>query len=438
MKPENSFVNNSFSKFSNNNDLIQEFSLIDKAFKSKKKAFWLNVLEDFFLFHGKDFYEISEDECLNYLGYLERVHMYRYFSEKTLKPKIQLVFRFIKFLEKRKIGNVSSEFILEKFQVSHLLIKLKRNLNKKTYTKKVVEMPEIIEQFLLYIDKKHYSQPDKYKYKILLFQRFLETDGINIELFSQEKNDKLLFDKVKRYEEMLTKRILLEEIQTVTATGYLRAIQVFIKFLYSRELVSMKYTIPLHLRGRSTRANEYVPKEGIISLINAIYENSNHVERDLAIFLIIVDTGCRPIEITNLSLKDIDTLERTISFECGKTEKRKVKISTEVMGVIKDYLSVRNHYVPITNQLFSNRSGSPIKSNNIGAIFYHANLRAFGEQKYSPKAFRHTYITNALQEHGFERVSKAIGHKDWKSTYYYYARSSKRLLKNTLGSSPLT
>ncbi|WP_139193876.1 hypothetical protein [Anaerobacillus alkalidiazotrophicus] len=62
----------------------------------------------------------------------------------------------------------------------------------------------------------------------------------------------------------------------------------------------------------------------------------------------------------------------------------------------------------------------------------------FGSALYPAKAFRHTYITNALQEYSFERVSKAIGHKEWRSTYYYYDKSNKRLLENTLHYNPLS
>lgn len=438
MQPNIDSANNSSSEFSNNEELIQAYSLTDERFKTKRKSYLLKVLENFFLFHGKDFDVLTDDDCQGYLDYLRRVHQHRGVSEQTSKLKVQLVLRFLEFLQKNKVGKLSNKTLPEKQKpvARHSDTRRKKSVNRKTYTKKAVELPSIIEHFLLYLNNMGYRQPETKK-RIMLFQSYLKTEGVNIECFFQEENEKYLFTMVQRYEEMLANRITLEEIKTSTATSYLRSIQLFIRFLHSRGIVSMKYTIPVHLRGSATRSNDYVPQEGIISLMNAIYENSYHVERDLAILLITVDTGCRPIEITNLSLKDIDTLQRTISLVCGKTDKRTVKISAEVMGVIKDYLSVRNQYVPKTEQLFSNCSGNPITSDDIYSIFYQANQRAFGKRKYSPKALRHTYITNALQEHGFERVSKAIGHKDSKSTYYYYHRSSKRLLSNTLESSPL-
>jgi integrase/recombinase XerC len=418
------------------NNLIHGFLSQLKVDSEKTKAFYENVLVDFYLFWGNQWNELSHEYSLWYVNYLNRVKVYKLFSQTSLNQKLNVLTLFLTYLHNMNLIRYEcltpfKEYLDNQKRVSNNKSKLRNGK-----TSKEIKLSEIMSEFLLYLKNNDYSNIKQYKKQLVPFVRFLESNGINGNVFLEENKETMLFEQIGKYENQITSRVSSEEITLSTATIYLRAVQLFVKYLSSNNLVNKKYTIPLRLRGRAKRANEYVPEKRTIELLNSIYE-SNHVIRDLSIFLIIVDTGCRPIEVSNLTLKDIDKIERTLSFECGKTEKRKVKISNEVMDVLNDYLQIRSEYNPKTEHLFISSSGNAFSPSSINIIFYSANLRAFGESLYPAKAFRHTFITNALEEHSFERVSQIIGHKDWKSTYYYYYRSKKRLLTNTLSKSPL-
>jgi integrase/recombinase XerC len=417
-------------------NIIHGFLSQLKINSEKTKIFYENVLVDFYLFWGNQWNELSIGYCQGYVDYLMRVKVFKLFSQVSLNQKINILFQFVTFLHNMDI--ISDECLtpFKEYQENQKTLSTEKSKLRKGKTTKEIKLPEIMSEFLLYLKNNDYSQIKQYKKQLVPFERFLESNGVNSNVFLEGDKETILFEQIGKFEKQITSRVSSEEIILSTATIYLRAVQLFVKYLYSKKLVNKKYTIPLRLRGRAKRANEYVPEERIIELMNFIYE-SNHVIRDLSIFLIIVDTGCRPIEVCNLTLMDIDQIERTLSFECGKTEKRKVKISKEVMDVLKDYLQIRSEYNPKTDNLFISCSGNALTPSGINTIFYTANLKAFGESLYPAKAFRHTYITNALEEHSFERVSQIIGHKDWKSTYYYYYRSKKRLLTNTLSKSPL-
>ncbi|WP_175530622.1 tyrosine-type recombinase/integrase [Brevibacillus centrosporus] len=56
----------------------------------------------------------------------------------------------------------------------------------------------------------------------------------------------------------------------------------------------------------------------------------------------------------------------------------------------------------------------------------------------SPKQFRHTYITNAI-DNGYDlsKVALTVGHKHLLSTLYYYYRNRKKLVESTLPYSPV-
>ncbi len=428
-------TNNVLLKEKLHDKLIGEFILQTKLQNEKTKKFYVSILIDFYLFHGKEYPDLTIRECQGYIDYIKRIYQYGKLSEQVYIKKVNFVLRYLTFLHHKGLGDFTP-LIKHKKRSYSAKSPSKRKMVHKEIQKVKQQLPKVIEDFIRFLQNKQYRYIEEKK-RILMFHRYLQSEGSDITNFNKEGQEKLLYKYIRGYENMLSERITNEEICTHTAKTYLRSVQLFVKFLNSQGLIHKLYKIPLHLRGRSRRANEYVPKECTIELINTIYDCSLHVERDLAVFLIIVDTGCRPIELTNTKLGDLNVTERTIYLECGKTDRRKVKLSAEVMDVIKDYLDVREEYEPKTEKLFCNCRGHAITPSYINVIFRNANIQAFGEAKYPAKAFRHTYLTNALQEYSFERVSKAIGHKDWKSTYYYYYRSNQRLLTNTMNRSPL-
>lgn len=413
---------------------IVDFLFLQRINNPNTKNEYKNILMDFSFFLGKEWYEVTLKDYQKYLDYLNRSYSYKGYSSSLLKKRERMITRYLAYLMEKKIICLDADF--EQY------LRLQSTTSKSgqrdhTHASRKNTPPEIIIDFQLYLRNKKYSNSLKYRSKLIRFNQFLIQNGLSIDVFNEEKKEVLLFEQIGKYEKMLSSRVSLEEIQLGTATIYLRAVQLFVKFLISRSLVRKRYTIPLGLRGRGQRGNDYVPKERMIELINAIYESSPHVTRDLSVFLIILDTGCRPIEVSNLTINDVDMVERTLSLHCNKTERRKVKISHEVMEVIKDYLDIRNGYLPNTNQLFVGSRGGPLSPSGINIVFYNANKHAFGESLYPALAFRHTTITNAIEEHNFQRVSESIGHKEWRSTNYYVHRSKKRLLKNTIDKSPL-
>ncbi|WP_416729342.1 tyrosine-type recombinase/integrase [Fictibacillus sp. JL2B1089] len=405
-------------------------------YQNTKKKYEYTIM-DFSFFLGKEWNEVTLQDYQKYIDYLGSLYAYKGYSSSLVNEKKGMIKRYLVYLVGKKIIYLDANF------KQYLKIRdIKSNSTKKgqrshTHASRKITPPEIIIEFQLFLKKEEYSDSSKNKTKLMNFHQFLMKNGVSINVFYEENKEELLWEQIGKYEKMLSSRISMEEIRLSTATCYLRAVQLFVKFLISRSLVSKRYTIPLGLRGRAQRRNDYVPKERMIELINAIYESSLHVTRDLSVFLIILDTGCRPIEVSNLTINDVDMVEKTLSLHCDKTERRKVKISHEVMEVIRDYLDCRNEYKPKTNHLFVGHRGGQLTPSGINIVFYNANKNAFGESLYPALAFRHTFITNALDEHNFQRVSKVIGHKDWKSTNYYVSRSKKRLLTNTLDKSPL-
>ena len=228
----------------------------------------------------------------------------------------------------------------------------------------------------------------------------------------------------------------LGEISTSYVYQILKTVRLFVKYMKILRHINFSYEIPKHLIAHGKRANEYVPTEDIICLLRTIKSLPLAV-RNLAIFLLLVETGCRPIEICNLKMSDVDKRESTVTFFSNKSGYRKLKIDPFVMKALKNYIHYRAKSFTANNALFLGKNGRPLRTLSINVFLSKMNNLAFGQVKYSPKSFRHTYATNALDSHNdLDMTSKAMGHKHWKSTTYYLHRSQKRLLNNTLPYDP--
>jgi site-specific recombinase XerD len=292
--------------------------------------------------------------------------------------------------------------------------------------------------FISFLQVKNYVNLSPYERRISLFFSFLKDKNLNIQEIIDSKEELILRKEILAYENFVSKKTSLKEIEVITGYSYLRTIRLFVNFLRENGIVHYKYQIPEHLRGKGTRSNAYVASQEMILLLDSIIKYSKNVLRDLSVFLLIVDIGCRNIEVCNIKLSDLNLIERTVNIFCHKSGERKLNISEEAISVLKDYLSIRNLYQPIDDSLFVKSDGNPIVSKNVYQIFYKANQHSFDKMIHSPMSFRHTYITNALENnYPFDQVSKTAGHKHWISTFYYLHRSKALLLKNTLNHSPL-
>lgn len=289
----------------------------------------------------------------------------------------------------------------------------------------------IIEEFAQHLIQRDYSSIKVHQRYVLYFYSYIHSHLEDNSILALRKKHLEMFEK------FLGKRINNEEITPGYVYQMLRSIRLFIQFLNDKKIVSFSYVISKHLIAQGKRSNEYVPKEDVVCMLKAVKTSSKLYERNVAVFLLLLETGCRPIEICSLKTTDINITESTITLYSKKSGQRKLKIERFVMRTIQKYLIKRTLIGTTIDTLFLLNSGDPITTSTVTNIFADINKNAFGKMLYSPKAFRHTYATNALENNNdFDKTSKSMGHLHWISTLYYLHRSQKRLLSNTLAFDP--
>lgn len=249
----------------------------------------------------------------------------------------------------------------------------------------------------------------------------------------------LTLEHLKLYEKHYTDRAVREEITKQTARVRLDQIKNFLIFLRNHNVIHFQYKTPEFLFGAESRDNEFVSNDTLLQYYKTLKE-VNAPALNLCIFLLLVETGCRPIEICNLKISDFNYTESEISFGCLKSDKRVLKIDSYIKNHLHLYIKNQRKCSLPNETIFCNKYGNPLITSNITKKIKYYNELAFGRIEFSAKSLRHTFITNALNEkkHPLDLVSKSVGHDQWRSTIHYLFRDHQLLLDNTLQFNPHT
>lgn len=338
---------------------INEFISYLNSGISNKKRLDIFILEDF----------------LSYENYLEKKVESGELKTTTVKEKLRVIKKLSLYLYSNKL----TDFIYEN-KLSH-----SRASDK-------VLVPEVVKEFLMDISSQNYSHIDKYRRNIMYFFKFLGKSSDHSKKMQYFTNDVRMVTnfEINKYHKFLAKRVELEEISKSRALLLLASLRLFFKYLNKTNKNNLKYIIPDNFRTQGSRLNIHVNNDKKEKLIEALLLTSKNPERDLSIFLILIDTGCRPIELVNMMLTDVFLTESSIILYSKKSGQRKLIINNAVKNQLMEYLEIRKSIRSPSNNLFLNKDLNPISTKGIYYIFAKANEEAFGEMIYSPKTFRHT------------------------------------------------
>jgi len=229
---------------------------------------------------------------------------------------------------------------------------------------------------------------------------------------------------VLRYKEYLDKRVGSATIQksVVVLRGffrYLKMNETYDDIMYGVRGVNVEKTFK----------REALSVEEIHKLIaTAKEESSKGISklRDYAMISLMITTGLRTIEVERANVEDLIFRKyETILFIEGKGHDDKddyVKVSSEVSGIIEDYLRARNDNLkPLFITHSKNHQGERLMTRDIRGIVKNL-LRDIGlnDKRYSAHSLRHSVATILLQNGGtLDEVKQILRHKDISTTEIY-------------------
>jgi len=179
--------------------------------------------------------------------------------------------------------------------------------------------------------------------------------------------------------------------------------------------------------------------ERIEELITAIKttRGSRCNQRNLAIILLMVDSGLRRTEAVRLDIDQVDLPAATVRIYDPKTHQwRFVPIGPYTVDAISAYIATERRPTEQTSQLFLTATGLPMKPDAINSVIKRLQSRL--NYPLWPHLLRHTFANLYLKRGDLRRLQLILGHSDIRTTAEFYTMPEFEDIKTEhAGCSPL-
>ena len=243
-------------------------------------------------------------------------------------------------------------------------------------------------------------------------------------LSNRQLHKDIVFDYIKH---------LFDErkLQESTITRKLIVLKMFFQFLYQNGYIEHNYYKNYNFKIKKERK---LPKtlsvDETTKLLSYLHNNTKRDTstfsfwkacRDLALIDLLISTGIRIEEASNISLEDIIFSEQTILIHGKGRKQRLIYIScNDTWNNLIFWINIRNKHPYNTDKVFVNRLGNQISVHGIEYI-YNLAKKASGINEHStPHYLRHTFATNLLANGADLRsVQEILGHSSVTTTEIY-------------------
>lgn len=240
---------------------------------------------------------------------------------------------------------------------------------------------------------------------------------------------------ILKYVQMLSKE---RELKDNTICRKLITLKMFFSFLCKQGYTDVNYYQNHHFRYKKERR---LPKTLAVKetaklltyLTNCAEIRTTDFDtwknyRNLALIDILISTGIRIAEASNISLGDIIYAERTILIHGKGRKQRLIYIScNETWNNISQWIKIRKTRQTCTDKLFVNRFGEQLSIHGIEYIYNSAKRSCGINEKSTPHYLRHTFATNLLANGADLRsVQEILGHSSVATTEIYTEVTTKR------------
>lgn len=223
-----------------------------------------------------------------------------------------------------------------------------------------------------------------------------------------------------------------------TITRKLVVLKIFFEYAYSHNYIQENYfllnnfkfkrekQLPRTLAVKETTKllNHAASKTATATTIFARWKTL----RDLALIDILISTGIRIAEASNISTADIILSERTILIHGKGRKQRLIYISCpQTWANLMQWLKIRQQLVADTDKVFVNRYGNQLGIHGIEYIYNNLKQESGINTRSTPHYLRHTFATNLLANGADLRsVQEILGHSSVSTTERYTEVTTKR------------
>ena len=244
----------------------------------------------------------------------------------------------------------------------------------------------------------------------------------------------------------LSQHLILEYVQHLCQDRHLKdtticrkliTLKMFFTYLYDQSFLHENYftATPFKFR-KEKRLPKTLSVDHVLSMLQYASKQVVNVPsrwkpvRDLALIDLLISTGIRIGEASNISVSDIIHSERTILIHGKGRKQRLIYISCpQTWDNLSQWIDIRKS-ISKSDKLFINRYGEPLSIHGIEHIYKHLKKGAGITEHSTPHYLRHTFATNLLSNGADLRsVQELLGHASVATTEIYTEVSAKRKIE---------
>jgi site-specific recombinase XerD len=210
--------------------------------------------------------------------------------------------------------------------------------------------------------------------------------------------------------------------------GYIQAIKTLFAFCHRRGYIPRDPARDLvRPRINHTARNKVMAHQTLFALLDHAWKKArNGNPRDLAIMLLLADTGMRRKELVNIKINDLNLDQLEVHITEGKTGERLADYTEGTREVIKLWLQSRpdvpHDYLFTTHQNSFSEPGKQLSPDTVNSIMRRLASTAKIGGRHNPHSLRHLvgqWLTDRLGN--LEIVRQKLGHRSITTTARFYA-----------------
>lgn len=231
-------------------------------------------------------------------------------------------------------------------------------------------------------------------------------------------------DKKKEINYPERRRDFRNPISVTTINNYIRNLRVFFNWLDRDYLLKKNPMRKIQQLKHNRKAKEYITDEDFKRLISHLDKSYFAEHRDFAMIMLMIDTGMRLGECSELLIEDINLAKKQIFLRAEITKGRKdrmVFFSPKTEHIVRRWIQYKDRYVESSYLFPVKHGGGNISVSNFETNFKKYLKRAGLKESISPHCLRNNFAKRCLMN-GMDvfTLSKILGHSSVRVTEEAY------------------